>query len=127
MTRCVHKAGLDKHEPVVLYLSVVQKSSGEYAWSYFPRALLLAKGTTEILIKLKYSPIDNSTASITSYASTGFNGDVSPISSTGRKNSAYMTIHANQIIDFGVFVTISGGLNPTTIFCDPQASNDPSL
>lgn len=127
MTRCVHDATLDNNEPVVLYLSIVQRNSREYTWSYFPRSLHLGEGKNEILITLRYAPIDDSTASITGYASTGFNGKVSPVSSTGRKNSAYLTILPNQIIDFGVFVTISGGLQPKTLFCDPQASNDPSL
>ena len=127
MTRLIHKDDLDANQPVTLYLNVVQTSSGKYLWTYFPLPLFLGTGKTEVRINLKYTPIDDSSATISSYASTGFNGANSPISSTGKPNSAFITLQKNQIIEFGVYVTVTGGANPTTIFCDPQASNDPSL
>ncbi len=127
MTRCIHKDGLDINNPVTLYLTIVQRSSGDYSWSYFPNTLFLGEGKTDIKIKLKYTAIDDSKAKIAGYASTGFNNGKSPISSTGVKDSAFITILPNQIIDFGVYIAITGGMNPTTIFCDPQASNDPKV
>jgi hypothetical protein len=127
MTRCVHKHDQDTNKPVSLYLTVVQDSSGNYRWSYLPSSLFLGEGKTKIEIKLKYTPIDDSSAKIAGYASTGFSDGVSPVSPAKEKNSAYLTILPNQIIDFGVFVEVTGGANPTTIFCDPQASNDPKV
>lgn len=127
MTRFVHKQGQDIDKPVSLYLTVVQDSSGNYSWSYLPRSLFLGPGKTQIDVKLKYSPIDDSSAAIAGYASTGFSNGVSPVSLTNEKNSAYLDILSNQIIDFGVYVEVKGGANPATIFCDPQASNDPKV
>lgn len=126
MTRCVHKHDCDINKPVTLYLSVVQDSSGNYSWSYLPHSLYLGEGATEIQVRLKYTQIDDSSATIAGYASTGFNSGVSPVSNIDG-NSACLTMLPNQIIDFGVFVEVKGGTNPTTIFCDPQASNDPKV
>lgn len=69
-------------------------------------------------------------AAIIDYASTGVSQDHSPIgkfdaSPDGQSAVFPISLLPNQLIDFGVFVSIVGDNIDRTIFCDPQASNDP--
>jgi hypothetical protein len=100
-----------------------------------------------ILIETKIANLD--TLSINSYASTGFlNSEselflglipTSPISrftgfQSAKPDKPYnpvtftLKLNPNQIIDFGIFVTVllKDG-SSDTFLCDPQASNDPRI
>ncbi len=132
MTRFIHNDDLGTNKPVTISLTVIQNQPGKFYWFYSDSQILLGVGNTLLTIALEYidKTGDGSTASITSYASTGFDNGVSPISTKGISvtDAGIITMLANQIIDFGVFVTVKNGKNTVaTLFCDPQASNDPKL
>ncbi|MEQ1514458.1 MAG: hypothetical protein ABL934_17515 [Lysobacteraceae bacterium] len=130
MTRFIRNDDLTAPETAHIQLTL-WGIHGYYSWSYSNAFLILGGDTTPVEIELENATSDGSSAAISNYASTGVTEKHSPISAFGLPpggNSAVFKISLipGQLIDFGVFVTIAQGDHPpTTIFCDPQASNDP--
>ncbi len=106
-------------------------SHPNYLWSYSKGAVILGDAPTVIEIDLHNDTLDKSKATLTTYASSGVTAKHSPIMSFATYNSgqsAVLTIGLlpHQVVDFGLFVDLTHEKHPTmTIFCDPQASNDP--
>lgn len=126
MTRLAQK---DHHKPsdeVTLTLTLTMAKNGDIDWFYSEKVIILGAESSKIRIVL-----DNRTgleAKITTYASTGVSARHSPIKFLGLGPNDHsieirLTLLPNQLIDFGVFVHFPD--IEKTIFCDPQASNDP--
>lgn len=103
---------------------------GTYSWSYSNASLILGGETGRVEIELKNETSDGSSASIFNYASTGMTETCSPIKSFELSPGGHLAVLTigllrHQLIDFGVFVKMTHGRKETTLFCDPQASNDP--
>jgi hypothetical protein len=126
MTRIAH--GKHPNVPHELTLSLKMLENGHIHWSYSEKVIIVDADPREIRIVL-----NNETdleAKITTYASTGVSPRRSPIKShklkrDGQSIEIQIQLLKNQLIDFGVFVHLWGDGVDTTIFCDPQASNDP--
>jgi hypothetical protein len=124
MTRITH--GTYANVSDELTLSLKMSENGHIHWSYSQKVLIVKTGFDNVRIVL-----DNQTgleAYITSYATTGVSPRRSPIKSdklSRDRQSIELKIELlpHQLIDFGVFVDFPS--IHTTLFCDPQASNDP--
>lgn len=126
MTRITHLNGRNAEPEVVLLLTIWQ-TGDTIKWSY-SKDLIIVNEQTHISILLANQT--SLKANITSYASTGVSAEHLPLK-TSEQNDAgqwirlQLSLLPNQLIDFGVFVHLVGDDIDTTIFCDPQASNDP--
>lgn len=126
MTRIAHGNHPDVPHELTLSLRILE--NGNIHWSYSEKVIILDAQPKEILIVLKNET--HLEAEITSYASTGVSHRHSPIKShklnrDGKSIEIQIGLLPNQLIDFGVFVHVWGNGVDKTIFCDPQASNDP--
>ncbi len=130
MTRFIRNNNLIAQEIPPIHLTL-SRINGHCSWSYSVPMLTLSDSSAHVEIELKYFTNDGSSAAISAYASTGVSAEHGPISSfklpPGGNSAAFdIALFDGQLIDFGVFVTITQGVKPpVTIFCDPQASNDP--
>jgi hypothetical protein len=104
----------------------------DYQWKYSTPAVII--GDNPAVIEIELQNKTNARAIITTYACTGVTAKHSPIISFAADNErnaplAVLTIglRAHEVIDFGLFVDLTNGEKGTrmTVFCDPQASNDP--
>lgn len=124
MTRITHGTYANVSDQLTLSLKMLE--NGDIHWSYSQKVLIVKTGSDIVSIVL-----DNQTgldAKITSYASTGVSPRRSPIKShklsrDGQSIELKIGLLPNQLIDFGVFVDFPD--IDMTLFCDPQASNDP--
>lgn len=130
MTTFIRKdnSGTTKVPPIRL---TIAGSRGNYRGWYSENFVFLGTSKTTIEIEIRNETSDGALAAITDYSSSGVTARRSPITSfepSRDGTSAVLTIvsFAHELIDFGVFVEVTrDGYPPTTIFCDPQASNDP--
>lgn len=130
---CIKKGRIRK-VPIKL---IITGSSESYRWMYSSRFVHLDRcNPTEIDIEVLYETTDIDSAVITDYCSTGITKSYSPIqkftpsvagtsSVKGKPATLTILLTDHQMIDFGVFVELKKGKKLVTLFCDPQASNDP--
>jgi hypothetical protein len=131
MTRFIHRPKPIKPQDTTVYLTI-SGVYGHYSGSYSTRSLIFHDLSADITIKIVNKTLDGISVKIDNYASTGVAGSNDPIDNFTVKHcgqSATFTLNLleHQLIDFGVFVVIEteGKTEPTILFCDPQASNDP--
>lgn len=127
MTRIAHGNHRNGRPNATLNLELFEQD-GVVLWSYSENLILVDTPSTDIRIVLVNRT--GAKASILDYASTGVSQGHSPIrpfvsSPDGQSAVFQLNLLPNQLIDFGVFVSLVGDNIDTTIFCDPQASNDP--
>lgn len=127
MTRIAHGKQVDVLPNETIFLELFEVD-GALMWFYSESIITINAPKTYIRIALINRTAGK--ASIVDYASTGISQDHSPIgkfdaSPDGQSAVFPISLLPNQLIDFGVFVSIVGGGIDRTIFCDPQASNDP--
>lgn len=127
MTRIAHGNHRNVRPNAPLYLEIFELD-GVVLWSYSESMIIVDTPSTDIRIVLVNRT--SAKAAIVDYATTGVSQGHSPIKPFGRSpdgQSAVFQLNLlpNQLIDFGVFVSLVGDNIDTTIFCDPQASNDP--
>lgn len=108
----------------------ITESHGKYHFTYSDNSLVFTEHQNSVVIKL--APTTDFSAEITNYSSTGITADYSPITSFhvcngGQSAKITIQLYRNQLIDFGVFVNLKNATTGVqqTLFCDPQASNDP--
>ncbi len=131
MTRYAHNR--DHSSPAIQQIQLnIWGEYPDYQWKYSTPGVIIGDNPAVIEIELQNDA--NARAIITTYACTGVTAKHSPIISfaadNGRKAPlAVLTIglRPHQVIDFGLFVELANDDKGTrtTVFCDPQASNDP--
>lgn len=128
MTRFIRGSVSDKVACIQL---TITESHGKYHGTYSDSSLIFTEHQNSVVIKLTPTP-DNFSAEIASYSCTGITAEYSPITSfdvgdDGQSAKITIQLYRNQLIDFGVFVNLKNTTTGVqqTIFCDPQASNDP--
>jgi hypothetical protein len=131
MTRFIYNEDLAAAESkLIIELNITGGMSEGFNWSYSDNTIIIGKNVLHIEVKLKNHT--TALAAITNYASTGITDQQRPINkssfSIGRDaQSASFAIELlpNQLLNFGLFVELTIGDTIVTLFCDPQASNDP--
>ena len=111
-------------QSVINFTLTLSGSEGNYTGLFSPSYVAMVPRSSTVTVTL----INNTdgTAAFKNYASTGFIGGKSPISSFKVKNGSFnLTLQEHQLIDFGYLMCITFNGTPYCIFCDPQASNDP--
>jgi hypothetical protein len=152
MIRLIHHEALGSTSPLGITLYIWKLPLGGYNFTYADGSSLFLKSTV-IRIPIFIETIgldDNTTLSVSGHAATGFlrpllrigqseiaesePSVVSPITVTphsGGPGEPYafvdLQMNLNQIIDFGLFVTVTTSSGSQTLFCDPQATNDPRI
>ncbi|MDQ3287353.1 MAG: hypothetical protein M3Q42_03660 [Pseudomonadota bacterium] len=132
MIRFIHNGNLTKPE-VRQHIKLIITGSREdgYRWIYSSNFIHLGPRETKVAIEIVNEALGIDSASIVDYCSTGVTESYTPIKKftlATPEKPAVLTIRvpAKQLIDFAVFVDLKiGGEVVATLFCDPQASNDP--
>lgn len=117
--------------PRVIQLTITECTDHTLIWQYSEKHLIVGKSEAEIIIQLVNKTLAKSV--ITTFASSGVTENHVPIKAQsfhvpedGQSASFPVSLLPNQLVNFGVFVHLvwaSGA--EMTLFCDPQASNDP--
>jgi hypothetical protein len=126
-----HRKHDDAAGHVDLILNIRATRNG-YEGSYSEPQFFVKHRNTPVRIDLTYDK--SLTAKITNYASSGqglFRGPIRGFRIENDGNTARFRMHLrpHQLINFGMFIDVypDGRKEQVqTIFCDPQASNDPT-
>ncbi|MFD0726659.1 hypothetical protein [Lysobacter brunescens] len=126
-----HRKHDDAAGHVELILNIRTTRNG-YEGSYSEPHFFVKHRTTHVRIDLTYDKA--LIARITNYASSGLGLFRRPIrgfhiENDGQTARFRMHLRPHQLINFGMFIDVGplDGKTPMqTIFCDPQASNDPT-
>lgn len=127
MTRIAHGNLRNMPQNETIFLTLFE-ADGVLMWFYSESIITINAPTSYVRIALINRT--DAKAAIVDYASTGVSQGHSPIgkfeaSPDGQSAVFPISLLPNQLIDFGVFVSVVGDNVDQTIFCDPQASNDP--
>ena len=141
MGNIIHSSYLAATSTPAISLTVTGSSATGYQATYTAGStIFLPVGISKISITLNANFGDSSSAVIYSYASTNVTGELSQLSvkdyktpvtnfyiaQIGFPGSITLQLLPNQVVYFGLLVLITPAQgNAITLFCDPQASNDP--
>ncbi len=126
-----HRKHDDAEGHVDLILNIRDTGNG-YEGRYSEPHFFVKHRTTHVRIDLTHDK--SLVAKITNYASSGLGLFYGPIrgfciENDGKTARFRMHLRRHQLINFGMFIDVGprDGKEPVqTIFCDPQASNDPT-
>lgn len=129
-SRSLFRACSPEEASIDMALTIVEVN-GRYKWWYSDPLIIVRSPSVTVNLRLNFMSLDGTRARILCHACTGVTRKHSPIRHFHRHDdcsaSFELSLRKHQMVDFGIFVEVQGwGCNlPSTLFCDPQASNDP--